>query len=113
LLAVLRRLPPFVLAVAAAAALAACGGTDKRARTTTQRHPTSPHANAAYEQAYTECASTPLRRLATTYAVAVNPRAVVRAVGAGWAKRLGAGTEGIRLGEAGCRDGFDSRTGGT
>ena len=43
----------------------------------------------AFERAYSECASTPLRSLAAKYKVARNRAAVSRAVGTEWARRVG------------------------
>jgi hypothetical protein len=115
-LAAVRSLTHAAVVLLACITLAAgCGEKEEKTAsapgTTAPRAGTPPQANAAYERAYSDCASFSVRRLAKQYKVAERPAAVARAVGDAWAKRLGGGQATASYGEAGCREGFKARTG--
>jgi hypothetical protein len=105
------RLGLLFLALALVAAAAGCGGNNEASSNTTTKKHISVQAEAAYEHAYSECASFSLQRLATKYHVNRNRAAVVTAVAADWGSRFGA-RDSVRAARAGCDDGFDSRTSG-
>ena len=103
------------IAFASLALAAGCGGDDNETEngaTTAAVGQTPPQANAAYERAYSECASFPLKRLAAELKVRANRAVVARAMGDAWAKRLGGGQAVASYGEAGCKEGFKARAGG-
>ena len=90
-----------------------CGGDDENEDATpgTTRVQITPRANAAYERAFSDCSSNGLDRLAAKYKVKQNISAVAQAVGDAWAEELGGGDSTAAYGEAGCKEGFKTRTG--
>jgi|SRR5919198_3251595 hypothetical protein len=106
------RLSALVLLALLASILAGCGSSGSSSRATSR--PTtrvSPQQEEIYDRAYTECSSISLALLATKYHVKPERDAIVRAVSHAWAQRFGAGARGVAIGAAGCRDGFEQRTG--
>ena len=89
--------------------LSACGGEGSAREPTPTPGPPSAEANAAYERAFSECASTAPSLLAGKYNAVKTREAIAKAVGAAWADELGGGAEAARAGEAGCRDALEAR----
>lgn len=94
-------------------ALAGCSGDDDAAPTggetvaaTTTATPESVQT-AVFERAYSECASTPLARLAAKYKAQRNRIAVSTAVAEAWRKQYDAGPDALEDGRAGCLQGFE------
>ena len=100
------RLLPLALAVLL---LGACGGENSAREPTPTPGPPSVEATAAYERAFSECASTPPELLAGKYNAVRTREAIAKAVGIAWADQLGGGAEAARAGEAGCRDALEAR----
>ena len=109
----LRRLA--VVLVASAALVGGCGDDESEndaapGTTTTTTFRATKQANAAYERAFSDCSSHGVARLAAKYKVKQNRAAVAQAVGDAWAKYLGGGESTAAYGEAGCKEGFKSRS---
>jgi outer membrane murein-binding lipoprotein Lpp len=102
-----QRLTTLIACVVLATVLLAGCGSSKKSSTTVA---TTAADNTIYERAYTECASTSLSELKGKYKVA-RPTidSISKAVGAAWSDRYQGGAEGTKIGESGCRDGYNSR----
>jgi hypothetical protein len=93
-----------VLALACAALVAGCGGSDDDTAPT----PTTPDdiRTAVFERAFSECGSESVEELAGKHNVSGNKAAVSTAVGQFWAERFGGHEDAAREGKLACLQSF-------